>query len=117
METSGGARWIKRKVRVKDEQGRRCLFCGRRLPLTLDHIRKQADGGTCARRNVRAICSACHQIRHHAEDLPFTSRLILALQVLKGGSRISLVDRVSQFLFDAFTRPRNVTFGSLLRIP
>jgi hypothetical protein len=100
--------WAIRREKLKDSQNRQCLCCGRgearKHRLDPHHVKKVEHGGTDAFRNLIAVCESCHKLIHNVErDMPFVSRVILALQVL--GPRESLtVTAVCRVLFRVFLR-------------
>lgn len=114
---NGCKRWAWRRQRVINEQDCQCLFCGRRVQLTIDHIRPVADGGTDARRNLRATCARCHKLRHRLEDIassemPFAGRLALALVLFKPPSpEPGAIDRACDFLFRWFIHARRTPWA------
>lgn len=52
-----------RIIKVLEACDYRCVFCGRKTGLTLDHITARADGGTWAYDNLRILCSTCNNDR------------------------------------------------------
>ena len=109
---NGGKRWAVRRENVKDRQNRQCLFCGRyssrRLNLEIHHVKKIEHGGTDALLNLVAVCHACHRFVHNVErEMPFMSRLILILQIIRPESL--LIAWVSRLLFARFLRSAGAT--------
>jgi 5-methylcytosine-specific restriction endonuclease McrA len=59
-----------RRMAVFERDGHRCLKCGCRTGLTVDHIRAKADGGTDELENLQTLCEDCNQQKGDAyEDL------------------------------------------------
>ena len=55
------------KNRVWESQKGKCSFCGRRLNPSsthYDHIKEVSRGGKSTTKNLRALCSNCHNERH-----------------------------------------------------
>jgi len=50
------------KLKVLEETGYQCAFCGHRdgLNLTAHHIQRQRDGGKMEFENLIALCFNCH---------------------------------------------------------
>lgn len=116
MKRFRAAYWPNRKENVKDLQNRQCLWCGRshgrHVRLEIDHIKKRENGGTDGLANIRALCRACHKLRHNAErHMPAVSRLIIGLQILTGASDSALVNGLCRILFKWFLlSPAGTTF-------
>lgn len=51
---------------VLEKQKYRCLLCGGRFPLDIDHIKPRSKGRDDRVENLRAICSAFYGCRAHA---------------------------------------------------
>jgi 5-methylcytosine-specific restriction endonuclease McrA len=49
------------------EQQPFCVMCGERLATVRDHIVPFGAGGADTDANTRALCTRCHDIRHHRE--------------------------------------------------
>jgi len=47
-------------MRLLDEAGGRCVYCGREAPLEIEHILPVARGGTNAMSNLAAACRSCN---------------------------------------------------------
>ncbi|WP_083764403.1 MULTISPECIES: HNH endonuclease [Chelativorans] len=73
---------------LRERQGRRCCYCGvsltppivttkKRKPLptseTLEHLRRQSEGGTSRRDNLALACYQCNTGRGAMDWLTYTS--------------------------------------------
>lgn len=63
----GTWRWLRNQVVARD--GYRCVKCGARRRLEVDHIEPVEQGGTDAMSNLQTLCFSCHvtKTRHEAE--------------------------------------------------
>lgn len=62
MSWEPGDKESKRQA-VYDRDGRRCLACGNRSKLTLDHIVPQVLGGTNDFLNLQTLCERCNRAK------------------------------------------------------
>jgi hypothetical protein len=53
--------WLRRAMLAADRH--RCVFCGSRAGLQLDHIRPWASGGLTALFNLAVLCAAHNQVK------------------------------------------------------
>jgi 5-methylcytosine-specific restriction endonuclease McrA len=51
----------RRRKRVFNRDGNKCLQCGRTWGLTLDHIIPRSRGGTNRQNNLQTLCHPCNQ--------------------------------------------------------
>lgn len=60
-----GYSWIRRNRRraIYARDGYRCVYCGAPEPLSLDHVRPVARGGTNDSSNLVTACSPCNSAR------------------------------------------------------
>jgi 5-methylcytosine-specific restriction endonuclease McrA len=49
-----------RKI-VLDRDGHKCLRCGKKHNLTIDHIKPKCKGGTSEPKNLQTLCWFCNQ--------------------------------------------------------
>lgn len=54
---------------VLSRDGNKCVRCGSRKDLTIDHIYPRCIGGTNALANLRTLCRSCNSSRPAAEGL------------------------------------------------
>lgn len=61
-----GGNWIRkeRRVAIYMRDGSRCVYCGSRRRLTLDHVKPRAMGGTSRNGNLVTCCNACNTSKH-----------------------------------------------------
>jgi len=52
---------LRRKVLYAD--GRRCVVCGRKLGLQVDHRKERSKGGRTRMRNLGTLCRYCHSVK------------------------------------------------------
>lgn len=59
------SKWITkaRRAAVYARDGERCVYCGSGAPLTLDHARPRALGGSHASSNLVTACRRCNSAR------------------------------------------------------
>ena len=60
--TSGEAKRLWRQS-IKDHFNNRCVYCGSKDQITLDHIRPRARGGQDVARNLVSACRCCNQAK------------------------------------------------------
>ena len=51
---------MKKKARVKKRDKNKCLRCGSRSNLTVDHIVPKSKGGSSNDRNMQCLCYDCN---------------------------------------------------------
>lgn len=51
------------RARVYALDRHRCVYCGAREPLTLDHVLPHSRGGRATRANLVTACAGCNQRR------------------------------------------------------
>src|ERR1039458_180750 len=80
--------WRRLSNEVIDSQGGgQCLICGDASNLTCHHVVARRDGGTDTRENLIGLCATDHTTLHLVDrDVPFRSRLIIAVMVIFGPS-------------------------------
>lgn len=49
-----------KRAAILARDGQRCLQCGCRTGLTIDHIRAKSDGGTDQMENLQTLCEDCN---------------------------------------------------------
>jgi 5-methylcytosine-specific restriction endonuclease McrA len=52
---------VRRAVETRD--GSRCVYCGSRDDMTLDHVIPEADGGPTVETNLVCCCAACNTMK------------------------------------------------------
>ena len=52
---------LAKRAAVLTRDGHRCLQCGCRTSLTIDHIRAKSDGGTDRLENLQTLCEDCNR--------------------------------------------------------
>ncbi|QNH60731.1 HNH endonuclease [Hymenobacter sediminicola] len=61
------------RFRLKQEvfanAGNRCVYCGARYPLTLDHIIPLSKGGGWHKENLQCLCAPCNEAK--ADMMPY----------------------------------------------
>lgn len=55
------------KRRVKQRDGFKCVKCGSKDMLEVDHIVPDAEGGSNAMNNLQTLCKDCHSIKTKKE--------------------------------------------------
>lgn len=70
-----GMNWVRQATRLAIylRDGARCVYCGRRAPLTLDHVIPHSRGGANAAANLITACRPCND-RRGARDLEHAIR-------------------------------------------
>jgi len=58
------ANWAEITEQIKERDGYKCVLCGSRRLLEVDHIIDIAKGGTHDPENLRTLCLRCHAIKH-----------------------------------------------------
>lgn len=53
----------KRRAKVKERDGFRCVTCGSTADLEVDHIIPVAKGGTRAMDNLQTLCGGCNYFK------------------------------------------------------
>jgi len=72
---------------VVDSQNGQCLICGDTGNLTCHHVVARRDRGADSRENLIGLCATDHTTLHLIErDMPFRSRLLIAVMVIFGPS-------------------------------
>jgi hypothetical protein len=70
---------------VIDGQGGQCLICGDTSNLTCHHVVARRNGGADSPENLLGLCATDHTTLHLVDrDVPFRSRLIIAVMVIFG---------------------------------
>ena len=64
MTRTSKAAWKKRRLRILDRDGWRCVLCSAASRLEVDHRIPLQDGGLEEDSNLRALCRSCHIARH-----------------------------------------------------
>ena len=64
MTRTSKAAWKRRRLRILDRDGWRCVLCGAASRLEVDHKIPLQDGGLEKDSNLRALCRSCHIARH-----------------------------------------------------
>jgi 5-methylcytosine-specific restriction endonuclease McrA len=59
-----------KRERIYKRDGRRCMWCGRKDNLTIDHIVPLSKGGSNDDENLQTLCKSCNQDK--ADELPGT---------------------------------------------
>ena len=60
MTLTSKAAWKRRRLRILDRDGWRCVLCGAASRLEVDHRVPLQDGGLEEDENLRALCRSCH---------------------------------------------------------
>lgn len=55
-----GTRWQKKRARIYERDGYRCVRCGATTNLTLDHRIPRSKGGSDADDNLQTMCAPCN---------------------------------------------------------
>ena len=69
MSRTSKRAWKKRRLRILDRDGWRCVLCGASSRLEVDHIQPLWEGGAEEDSNLRALCKSCHIARHRRTPL------------------------------------------------
>lgn len=48
---------------VEERDGKRCVYCGSRDDMTLDHVIPEAEGGPTAETNLVCCCATCNSTK------------------------------------------------------
>jgi len=64
---SMGPGWSARRSRILDRDGYRCLVCGSKVGVAVDHIKPRFQGGTDDDSNLRVLCAVHHSQKTAAE--------------------------------------------------
>ena len=64
MSRTSKAAWKKRRLRILDRDGWRCVECGAASRLEVDHIEPLWEGGLEEDSNLQALCRTCHILKH-----------------------------------------------------
>src|SRR5215472_1775447 len=59
--TTYNAEWRKQRAIALKRDGHRCVSCGAKERLQVDHITPVAEGGTHHLANLRTLCEGCHR--------------------------------------------------------
>lgn len=51
------------RAAVEARDGDRCVYCGSREDMTLDHVIPEADGGPTTETNLVCCCASCNNIK------------------------------------------------------
>lgn len=65
--------WKKRRLRILDRDGWRCVLCSAASRLEVDHIEPLWEGGLEEDSNLQALCRTCH-IKKHKRPLSAAER-------------------------------------------
>lgn len=67
----GGSLWydISKRDRIMARDGRRCVWCGKRRRLTVDHIVPRSRGGSNCDINLRVLCAPCNTMKGDRLDI------------------------------------------------
>jgi 5-methylcytosine-specific restriction protein A len=76
--TSMGPGWSARRVRILKRDGYRCVLCGSRWMVSVDHIVPRSQGGGDEDSNLRVLCRVHHTAKTQAEALEGRKRANLA---------------------------------------
>lgn len=60
--------------KLVERSGHRCAFCGAHQDLTIDHIKRIADGGTSDLENLQLLCRPCHIKKDSDPNNPFLKK-------------------------------------------
>jgi 5-methylcytosine-specific restriction endonuclease McrA len=60
MRVNGGSCSPTQWKQVRRAYGNRCVRCGHRIKLTMDHVRPVALGGASDAANLQPLCEACN---------------------------------------------------------
>lgn len=52
-----------KRMKVYERDGNKCLRCGRKENLTLDHVIPSCLGGSSAISNLQTLCELCNQLK------------------------------------------------------
>ena len=63
------SRRLKRRQKIYQRDGWRCVACGIGHDLTLDHILPKSKGGTDALDNLQTMCRTCNQAKRDAPTI------------------------------------------------
>jgi 5-methylcytosine-specific restriction protein A len=58
--TSMAPGWSARRSRILQRDGYRCVVCGSKVGLAVDHITPRSQGGTDEDSNLQTLCKRCH---------------------------------------------------------
>jgi len=80
---NGGSYTAQEWQELCDRAWNRCLDCGRKKPLSVDHVIPVSKGGTSEISNLQPLCVPCNS-RKRDKEIDFRSRLVYAdmLQIL-----------------------------------
>jgi 5-methylcytosine-specific restriction endonuclease McrA len=66
--------WGSTVKRIKARDGYRCVLCGSKDRVSVDHITPRSQGGSDNDSNLRTLCHSCHALKTHHESMAGRSR-------------------------------------------
>jgi len=74
---------------IYQRYGGRCVYCGKKKELTLDHLIPESRGGTAAHANLVPACSNCNGLKGDLSRIQFKCLIVASYWARYKGESVS----------------------------